>query len=364
MKLMLMEWDKLFYWSHFDIYPRYIGYPYQKLIFNKNQFIGIINKNNTKTPIYTSQNAYSRFGDDGRPYEIIMDKMLFDIDTDFISDYKIIHKNSIKLYEFFTANKIPSQINFSGDGFHNFPIFKPKRYDLNSKLRFINKAIAEGLKKELNLQSLNPKCSEPKHLMRVMGTGHVTIDNGFDNKYDIPLNEGVMENEYDEIVELSKNKNLKYGKRVDSNITYKEYTKLMEELKIFSLDDIDYVFDVPNDGNKIFIEREDELYKNLLTLIPSYPCLVNAIFDSNPPHFVRVNFAIIMKVFGILPDVESAQNFFDIMAKYWEDGKNTSRRHEQVRSIYNSRYNRLPSCKRLESICIGKKCPRFRDQKA
>jgi len=350
----------------FARFPRAIGKPDQYIIHDFDAFIFFFKYNYGKRPMFASTNSYWDFNEIGNPTNVYYEKLFFDLDIDTGYTTEEAHKETIKMAEFCREHKIPFTSSFSGMGFHFFMFFKPKILTLDGNLSRAVKGVANYMKEELKLKTINMVCAEPKRLVRIPLSKYVTKKEG-DGEWTktdrncIPLTYSQLSSmNTDEIRDLSKNfKILDESYRFDGN-----KIQLKDFIKNYKVDVNRKVIISTKEGIVIENEMEysefkdEEIYKIVQLLVP-FPCLSNHIFDKNPPHFVRFSVCAFLSHNGILSK-EEAYSFFDkiSMVAEWNDRQHTMTRKYQIDNIYNNpEYDRY-SCENIQSsgYCIGKKC--------
>ena len=360
------QFTKLMIDYGFARFPRAIGKPDQHIIHDFDSFIFFFKYNYGKRPMFTSTNSYWDFNEIGNPTNVYYEKLFFDLDIDTGYTTEEAHKETIKMADFCRGHKIPFTSSFSGMGFHFFIFFKPKILTLDGNLSRSVKGVANYMKEELKLKTINMVCAEPKRLVRIPLSKYVTKKEGDGewtktNRNCIPLTYNQLSSmNTDEIRNLSNNfKILDESYKFDGN-----KIQLKDFIKDFKVDVNRKVIISTREGVVIENEveynefKDEEIYKIVQLLVP-FPCLSKHIFDKNPPHFVRFSVCAFLSHNNILSKEES-YSFFDkiSMVAEWNDRQHTMTRKYQIDNIYNNpEYDRY-SCENIQSsgYCIGKKC--------
>jgi hypothetical protein len=314
---MGVKFKELMSYYKFDIFPRYIGNPYQYYVVNYNDFYSFLYSNNGMTPLYTTHNSVKN-------NKIIYVQQFFDLDTDFGATLEEAQQDLIKLYKYFDKyNKIMS---FSSNGFHFYLRFEGN-YDNQYQLSMSIKNFQQNLKNKLNLKSLNLICAEPRHLARIPGTLRGDNDKILGKRHCIPINISLLEEPLDKIIQHS-NKNIWSFEDNEDNKLY--------DLSSILISDVNHV------SNEIINENISFNYENLpistilryIEMILAEP-LYSQIMTSHPSHTTRLMSAIKIKSAGI--SLDDALKLFDIISKIakWDDANNKRLREYQIKYIYS-----------------------------
>jgi hypothetical protein len=262
-------------------------------------------------------------------------------------------------------NKIPFIVSFSGNGFHFHLLLKPAERSLDTWLSHAVKAIQYQFKQQLNLQTLNTQCAEPKRLVRVPFSRYVCKASGsnqwsVNKNYCIPLKlNQLMNMKTEEIIQLSLHPTYESGYlNPGDKITLKHLLK-DENIDSRTFNGIP-LNGISENVNCTSYEGQDmfEIVKLLMPL----PCLYKAVWEKNPPHIIR--FSACAFLTSVLSR-EEAQQFFDKLAHEaeWNDRANKAYRTYQIDNIYNMNY-RPHSCEELMRMgyCSGKDCFKYNDK--
>lgn len=305
-----MTLKELMNYYHFDKFPRYVGNPYQRMVYNYDEFFRFMYGNSGRNPLYTSINSY--FED-----KVVVDQILFDLDSKDGFDTAF---NDLKelYYEFEDYNKVMS---FSGTGFHlllraeNF-IAPPENITVN-----------KFEKRFSQLKSLDFQSAEPKHLIRVPSSRYVKKDTVY-NRHCIPINVEVLKMKEEEIVKLSENKILDY--REDNR-----GKKLLPKEDLYSDEKIVYI---SNKNVSIdLLGMSDEIFEDYIAEIIDYDLFELITKNPNPPHKYLYSTALKLKSFGLSLDENII--VFDRLSKYWSGQNNSRERYYQLSQIYRRNYN-------------------------
>ncbi len=332
--------------------PRMMGNPRQHPVSSPRQFLVWFKKNNNgERPVYTSHNSYVDFNDFEKPTEVKLSNMFFDFDFD--SENGKTFKNVVHdvrvVSELLYDENIRHVIQFSGNkGYHIFMHMDGTKYEIDSKLSLKYKAIYSYLKNELNLETLDIKCAEPKRLSRMPFTIHNKT-----KSWALPIPRGEK---------IPKSRDKLIDKGLDY-FDYDDYDFMRCERKpsidnLLASWDIDVSPDTDIDEKYYTTTRYEIPEDSFLKLAEEYfrPCVANAIFKRNPSHFARLSACIKVSKFYSL---DKAIEFFDKLSEEagWVDRANKKIRDYNIRHIYNRNY-KLPKCNRLkmEGLCVGDEC--------
>ncbi len=189
--------DKLY---SFTSFPRNVGNPNQVTVNNYLSYLMFIKANNGKKPLYTSHNPYNL-----QTQTILYNQMVWDVDTDKPGSTLQMALDDIRTLAHYFKN-YDHLISFSGMGFHFYLKFQPTLLPLNDQLRFNIHDFQTKIKAELQLQTVNLACAEPKRIIRIPGSVYVYYDKRFviTKKHCIPLDDDTVNSKnLDEILEYS-----------------------------------------------------------------------------------------------------------------------------------------------------------------
>ncbi|MEM4066478.1 MAG: hypothetical protein QXV17_06440 [Candidatus Micrarchaeaceae archaeon] len=300
----------------FDIFPRYVGTPYQKRVDDYSEFYAFVYSHNGIEPLYTTHNPING--------KIIYIQQFMDLDTDFGATLEEARQDMLKLYKYF--DKYDKVMSFSSNGFHFYLRFYGD-YENQFQLSASVKQFQSDLVNKLHLKSLNLVCAEPRHLARIPGTRYVTTNPELKSRHCIPIDISTLERPLDEIIDLS----IKNRWNLEDNEGKELYP--LESILVHDAIAPSDSDDSQDSGINIAEIPDDKLLK-LLELILGDP-LYTLILSRHPSHMVRVMSAIKVKSFGI--PLESAYILFDRLAELgdWDDKANKRLRDYHVRYIYS-----------------------------
>jgi|GEM_PF-4259646 len=333
-----------------DRTPRFVGNPRQHIVIKPKQYLLWLKRNNGRSTCYTSHNSYVDFKD-RTPKTIKIRNIFLDFDKDEKNGltFRKVARDVQLVTDFLSEWNIQHTISFSGNsGYHIFLHTKPSIENLENGLNLKYRGLYAFLNKQLNLKSLDQRCAEPKRLCRIPGTKYIKENKITKRKcYPISNDEEIPTNK-EEMYERSK-KEIKSDDYVRNNETF-TINELIDEWSI-------ELHEVPDEELYSFTNYEPP-ESNFLQLIGEFfrPCIRNALFTSNPPHFIRVSACI--KIKRLYPQ-DKAVKFFDMLSDKcnWIDKTNRNTRVYNIRHIFNRNY-KLPQCKRIreEGYCVGKSC--------
>lgn len=350
----------------FARFPRVVGNPGQIMIYDFNQFLQFFKINNGVKPLFVSTNSYYAIDKYGNPSKVFLERIFLDLDTDTGGTIKDAHKDTIKVAKYCQKHKIPFITSFSGNGFHMHLLLKPEERSLDVWLSQAIKAVQYMMKKELNLQTLNTVCAEPKRLVRLPFSKYVNKSQGSHNwtinrNYCIPLTlNQLLSYNIEDIIELSNKPVLEDSYKVEGS-----KTTLKQLLKDYKVDARTFK-NIPLNGIKTTIDctkfNSQDIYEMTKLMIP-LPCIAKHLWTHNPSHVIRFSACSFLK--SVLTR-EEAHTFFDVLSfeSEWNDKDNKAYRTYQIDNIYNQDYNRPYSCEELIRMgyCIGEKCKRYKDK--
>lgn len=339
-----------------DTTPRAVGNPRQHFVTNPKQYLLWLNKMDGRCTCYTSHNSYTSFDEHNNPSEAKIRNIFLDFDMDEENNitFKKVARDVQLVSDYLSEYSVQHSIAFSGRaGYHLYIHTKPSIESLSNGLTLKYKGIYAHLRRELNLKSLDQRCAEPKRLCRVPGSKYVKEGKKTDRKcYPLPVGEDVPKSKK-EMYEQSKQP------LIDSNIR-----RGTEEL---SINDLMEKWDVTPqevpDEDLYGTADYHEPKGNFLKLIGEYfrPCVRSALFNANPPHFIRVASCIKVKQ---LYSLQGAIKLYDRLAEeaQWIDRDRKGNRDYNIKHIYNKHY-KLPSCAKImmEGYCIGEECQYYDD---
>jgi hypothetical protein len=299
----------------FDIFPRYVGDPYQKYVTNYEDFYSFLYSHNGIAPLYTTHNPI-----DGNIKYV---QQFFDLDTDFGATLEEARQDTIKLYKYF--ENYDKVMSFSSQGFH-FDLRFDGKYDTVYQLSHSIKAFQESLINRLSLKSINIICAEPRHLQRVPGTLRASGSPELRKRHCIPLDISTLEKPLEHIIEYS----IRNKWTVEDN-----KDKELYPLESILLNDFATQVEVPEESINIdFTTLSDVQFNQYVKMILEDP-LYTRIFSTHPSHMSRVMSAIKFKSFGL--SLDAAIVVFDRIADTakWDDRENTRLRNYQIKYIYN-----------------------------
>ena len=180
--------DKLY---SFTSFPRNVGNPNQVTINDYQSYLMFFKANNGRRPLYTSHNPYNL-----QTQTILYNQMVWDVDTDKPGSTLQMALQDIRTLAHYFKN-YDHLISFSGMGFHFYLKFQPTLLKLDEQLRFNIHDFQSKIKNELNLQTVNLACAEPKRIIRIPGSVYVYHENNnfiVTRKHCIPLNDETLDN--------------------------------------------------------------------------------------------------------------------------------------------------------------------------
>jgi len=338
--------------------PRSFGNPRQiwdtqknPVVHSRQQLIKLINQNNNGVnDVFVSVNRFFSFLEH-KPFQIGVNKIFLDFDSKLKYPSDALEEVR-KVIDYFDEMNIPFLVDFSGSkGFHIFIPLKEKIYTSGEYLSDITRSIMLQLKRNLNLNTIDPSVATPTKLCRIPYSLHPK--SGLTCS---PLNpDWVREWDIKEIREYAKSPN---GWRCD----------LLDSKKYFDLEEfIDYCgIEVEEEisvaKDQFTIKSENIEFRNpedeFLAQILHYPCIINSILGvENAVHFARFAACIQMKRLGYSP----AWVFKFFKQRCYRDVELESECRYQINYIFN-RDLYFPSCRRIreENLCVGKSCKYFR----
>lgn len=310
-----LTFKQLMHAYKFDIFPRYVGDPYQKYVTNYEDFYSFLYSHNGIAPLYTTHNPI-----DGNIRYI---QQFFDLDTDFGATLEEARQDTIKLYRYF--ENYDKVMSFSSEGFH-FDLRFQGEYDNVYRLSHSIKAFQEALVSRLSLKSINIICAEPRHLQRVPGTLRASGSAELRRRHCIPLDISTLEQPLEKIIEYS----IKNIWNVEDNTGKELYS-----LESILLDDFPMKVEVPEDSIKIDVSALSDIqFSQYMKMILEDP-LYTKIFSIHPSHMTRVMSAIKLKSFGL--SLDDSIMIFDRIAELaqWDDRENIRIRNYQIKYIYS-----------------------------
>lgn len=334
-----------------DTTPRAVGNPRQHIVTHPKQYLLWLKRMNGRSTCYTSHNSYTSFDERNDPTEVKVRNIFLDFDMDEENgiSFKKVARDVKLVSDYLSDQDIAHSVVFSGRaGYHLYIHTKPSVESLSNGLSLKYKGIYAHLRRELNLKSLDQRCAEPKRLCRIPGSQYVKDGTKTDRKcYPLSADENIPKSK-DEMYEKSK-----------EPITDDSVKRGTKEISINDLMDEWDVEpgEVPDEdlyGTAEFHEPEG----NFLKLIGEYfrPCIRSALFNANPPHFVRVASCIKIRS---LYSLEDAIQLYDRLAEeaHWVDRDRKRVRDYNIKHIYRKNY-KLPSCEKImmEGYCIGEEC--------
>ena len=296
----------------FNKFPRDVGFPSRRLVFDYNEFYSEIYKHHGEYPIFTSHNSFQA---DMIDYV----QMFFDLDGK-LKTLEDAYEELIYLYdEFSDYNKVMS---FSGNGFHFYLRMKP--IQINAQ-----RLMVRDFQKDLNLSTLDLVCAEPKHIVRVPGTLYVKRGNIVTDRYCIPINRELLSKGIDEIIKASKARDISHFEHNVNKRLYNTDEIIGEERFVF----------VKSGENETGINWKGMSKEDLAIVLKAYldEKIVNKLIVPKPDHVIRYVACVQLKTLGRIP-LDEMIDIFDVLSQYWYDGKNKQERDKQVIQIYDRDY--------------------------
>lgn len=328
-----------------DVLPRSCGNPAQQIIHNGKQYLLWIRQMNGRATCFTSHNAYTDFNKYNEPSEVKLKNIFFDFDIGNGYNFYDVAKDVIKTSKYLSNCDIQHSVVFSGNkGYHIYIHVKPGYYDLGNKLSLYYQNLTNHINEELELNTMDLQCAEPKRLCRIPGTFYTSKGKITDRKC-YPLSNNIdIPTKKEEMYSISKNRmpDPPY-KRKGRKYSLEE---IMESLNVEHTRKNNIEYDKKTEcsiPNSLFMKLVSKFFR---------PCVFNELKKSNPDHFVRI--ASCMKIQKIY-SCEKAKKIFSNLAEEakWIDRHNESRRNYHIESVYKKDYV-LPSCKTLKQrgYCI------------
>ncbi len=296
----------------FDRFPRDVGFPNRRLVFNYNEFYTEIYKHHGEYPIYTSHNSFQN-----NLIEYV--QMFFDLDGK-LKTLEDAYDDLLFLYnEFSEYNKM---ISFSGNGFHFYLRMKPMSITAE-------RLMVRDFQKKLNLPTLDLVCAEPKHIVRVPGTLYVKRGNVITDRYCIPLNKELIDKGIDEIIKRSKNRDISHVENNKGKLLYDTEEIIGEERFVF----------LNTEEKATGINWKGMSKEDLVIVLKLYldEKIVQKLIVPKPDHVIRYVACVQLKTLGAIP-LDEMISIYDILSEFWVDGKNKQERDKQIVQIYDRNY--------------------------
>lgn len=369
---------KLLKTYNFNIFPRMIGNPGQRVVINYDELWDCFMKWNGQSACFNSHNALFDI-------QIIRGKSMpqiiyhTSIHHDFDSSDKIenAQNDCIQLSKISDNENIPHLNVFTGGkGFQCFLLTKPHKYKFDAVKIMLNdgtsmsnqdsvKDITRGIQKyfkhKLNLRTIDGSCiGTPKKQSRALYCWHKFTRSAEDKgTVAIPLtDEQLYDWNITEIIEYSKNPEF-----IIPEIKGTNYMTLTEVFEYFDInlceqkEHIDYAEYKPID-TKI----TDETALLFLDVVSEHKCCISsAMMSHNPDHRMRLSFAAFAKKLG--KSREWFKQVYEAIGSKipYVDIHNIEERDYQIDWIFDNYYFNEANCNTIKDwdLCLKNKCRRY-----
>lgn len=339
--------------------PRSFGSPKQvwdnqgnPVVHSKSKLVKLINQNNNGVnDVFVSHNRFMSFVD-RKPFTIEVSKIFLDFDTKLKAAPSDALDDVRQVIDFLDELNLPFLPVFSGSkGLHVYIPIKEKIYTAGSYLTDMTRACMLYLKRELGLQTIDPKVATPTKLCRVIYSIHPKT-----KLHCTPLNpEWVRAWNIDQIMDYARKPNgwhcdLLNGKK------YLNLDELVEYAGINVGEEISHgreQFALESENLK-FLSPDDEFLAQLLHL----PCLINSLIGvENAVHPARFAGCVHLKNLGYSP----AWIFKFFKQRCYLDSHLEAECRYQINYIFGKNFSN-PSCRWYQenNLCVGKNCKYYK----
>lgn len=287
--------------------------------------------------------------------KILLATMFFDFDGKIDSNFtdKNTHKalrDLAKWYDYFDG--YDRSLSFSGSGGHGILKLVPQMVDLERNDLGFHEVLQEfqmGIKKKLNLTTLDPKVTEPLKLMRVPNTPYVYMDRKTKqyvatDRYCIPINRDVLDWDIETIIHLSRTNSTQFFENMEGHRF--DASTIIADAKVRSMEKRATEI-MPVAGEINWSGLPYQLFRHTLEEIFHYqksPHILQRLFleDNNhrghhPTHDTNLVAAIILRTAGLSANA-TKQIFSRISASAGWDNRDVSKQNFYIDQIYTAQY--------------------------
>ncbi len=319
--LTVSEFEKVLQDYGLNSYPRYFGNPQQIRVRDFQHLQYLIAKYEGKAPLYISHNMHD-FD------QVLYTHMFFDFDGKGLENGLEKAQEEVKrLYDhFYDYDK---RITFSGQGFHLIVKFEPiysSIHQIDPRIKAYQKSIA----RELNLTTLDLKCSQSTRLMRIPLTRYVWKSGNIyrtEERYAIPISGEILEEPISIIMRRAETLEYEVERYRIKRVRWRDIPEAKAE----------YLPSATHDADIDFMVMDDDTFRNYLKLILDDDNLIARITRTHTKHNDNLITAIKVKEFGLT--MESTISFFAKLSliEKW-DNRNLSMQRQQIEQIYHADY--------------------------
>jgi len=222
--------------TYFSLYPRDFATPYRRKVNSVDEVMRLMKYYNL-LPLYVSYNSI--LDND----TIYVEQTVIDFDNrdkvDLNSGLKVALLELRKIVKKFQDYR--HLIDFSGNGFHFFLKFKPRKVSFNYWAPRM-KMFQQNIINEMHLQCPDLIVSEPKHLIRIPFTRYISNkehSKHLNNRFVIPLDDTIVLNSsVEDIIKMSISKDFSHVQNQDAEYFDIDFVNdyKIEEVPVFKTD--------------------------------------------------------------------------------------------------------------------------------